>query len=237
MTNKSAKKTILLIDDDDDIVQTIKANLLVDGYNVITASSGQEGITMAKQTPPHLVLLDLNLPDLDGVAVCEVLRKEFDFPIIMLTARDTLSDKVLGFKSGADDYIIKPFEFLELSARITALFNRVDRLEIQYEQQFNDLEINFRTRQVTIKNKLIKLTKTEFELLVLLTSNNNKALSREFIEKQIWKDSDLYSNSRALDVHIQRLRKKIEPAPDSPEYIVTIPGVGYKFNVTNSLHL
>ena len=230
MTNGLTKKTILLIDDDDDIVQTIKANLLVDGYNVITASSGQEGITMAKQTPPHLILLDLNLPDLDGVAVCEVLRKEFDFPIIMLTARDTLSDKVLGFKSGADDYIIKPFDFLELSARITALFNRVDRIAIQYEQSFNDLEINFRTRQVTIKNKLIKLTKTEFELLVLLTSHNDKALSREFIEKQIWKDSELYSNSRALDVHIQRLRKKIEHTPDSPEYIVTIPGVGYKFD-------
>ena len=237
MTNKSTKKIILIIDDDADIVQTIKANLLVDGYNVITAFSGQEGITMAKQAPPHLILLDLNLPDLDGVAVCEVLRKEFDFPIIMLTARDTLSDKVLGFKSGADDYIIKPFEFLELSARITALFNRVDRLAIQYEQQFSDLEINFRTRQVTIKKKLIKLTKTEFELLVLLTSHNDKALSREFIEKQIWKDSELYSNSRALDVHIQRLRKKIEHTPDSPEYIVTIPGVGYKFNVTNSLHL
>ena len=230
MTNKPTKKTILLIDDDDDIVQTIKANLLVDGYNVITASSGQAGITLAKQTPPHLVLLDLNLPDLDGIAVCEVLRKEFDFPIIMLTARDTLSDKVLGFKSGADDYIIKPFEFLELSARITALFNRVDRVDIQYEQQFGDLEINFRTRQVTIKNKLIKLTKTEFELLVLLTSHNDKALSREFIEKQIWKDSALYANSRALDVHIQRLRKKIEHTPDSPEYIVTIPGVGYKFD-------
>ncbi|MCK5350729.1 MAG: response regulator transcription factor [Desulfobacula sp.] len=237
MTNELTKKTILLIDDDDDIVQTIKANLLVDGYSVITASSGQAGITLAKQTPPHLVLLDLNLPDLDGVAVCEVLRKEFDFPIIMLTARDTLSDKVLGFKSGADDYIIKPFDFLELSARITALFNRVDRIAIQYEQSFNDLEINFRTRQVTIKNKLIKLTKTEFELLVLLTSHNDKALSREFIEKQIWKDSELYSNSRALDVHIQRLRKKIEHTPDSPEYIVTIPGVGYKFNVTNSLHV
>ncbi|MCK5096455.1 MAG: response regulator transcription factor [Desulfobacteraceae bacterium] len=237
MTNNSIKKTILLIDDDDDIVQTIKANLLVDGYNVITAFSGQEGIAMAKQTPPHLILLDLNLPDLDGIAVCEVLRKEFDFPIIMLTARDTLSDKVLGFKSGADDYIIKPFEFLELSARLTALFNRVDRVDIQYEQQFNDLGINFRTRQVTIKNKLIKLTKTEFELLVLFTSHKDKALSREFIEKQIWKDSELYANSRALDVHIQRLRKKIEHTPDSPEYIVTIPGVGYKFNVTNSLHL
>ena len=232
MTNKSAKKTILLVDDDEDIVQTIKSNLLIDGYNVITASTGQEGIAMTKKTLPHLVLLDLNLPDLDGIAVCEILRKEHDFPIIMLTARDTLSDKVLGLKSGADDYIVKPFDFLELSARITALFNRVDRISVQYKQQINDLEINFRTRQVTLKNNLIKLTKTEFELLALFVSNYDKALSREFIEKQIWKDSELYSNSRALDVHIQRLRKKIERAPDSPEYIITIPGIGYKFNVT-----
>jgi two-component system alkaline phosphatase synthesis response regulator PhoP/OmpR family response regulator RpaB len=232
MTNKSIGKTILLVDDDEDIVHTIKSNLLIDGYNVITASTGQEGIAITKKTPPHLVLLDLNLPDLDGIAVCEILRKEYDFPIIMLTARDTLSDKVLGLKSGADDYIVKPFDFLELSARITAIFNRVDRISIQCKQHLNDLEINFRTRQVTLKNNLIKLTKTEFELLALFASNNNKALTREFIEKQIWKDSELYSNSRALDVHIQRLRKKIEKTPDSPAYIVTIPGVGYKFNVT-----
>ncbi len=229
---KKNEKTILLVDDDEDIVHTIKSNLLIDGYNVITAFTGREGIAIVKKTIVHLVLLDLNLPDIDGIAVCEILRKEYDFPIIMLTARDTLPDKVLGLKSGADDYIVKPFDFLELSARITALFNRVDRISVQYRQQLNDLEINFRTRQVTLKNKLVKLTKTEFELLALFVSHNNKALSREFIEKQIWKDSKLYSNSRALDVHIQRLRKKIEQTPDSPEYIVTIPGVGYKFDVT-----
>ncbi len=232
MTKKPFKKIILLIDDDEDIVHTIKSNLLIDGYDVVVAYSGLEGMAIAKNTPPHLVLLDLNLPDLDGIGVCENLRKEYDFPIIMLTARDTVFDKVLGLKSGADDYIVKPFDYLELSARITAIFNRVDRISVQYKQQLNDLEINFRTRQVTLKNNSIKLTKTEFELLALFASNNDKALPREFIEKQIWKDSELYSNSRALDVHIQRLRKKIEQAPNSPEYIVTIPGVGYKFNVT-----
>jgi two-component system alkaline phosphatase synthesis response regulator PhoP/OmpR family response regulator RpaB len=232
MKNNSSQKTILIVDDDEDIVHTIKSNLIIDGYDVVTASTGQDGMDIIRENPPHLVLLDLNLPDIDGIAVCEIMRKKHDFPIIMLTARDTLSDKVLGLKSGADDYIVKPFDFLELSARITALFNRVDRISVQYKQQLNDLEINFRTRQVSLKNNLIKLTKTEFELIALFVSHSDEALSREFIEKQIWKDSKLYSNSRALDVHIQRLRKKIEPAPDSPEYIVTIPGVGYKFNVT-----
>ncbi len=230
MRDKSTQKTILLIDDDKDIVQTIQGNLVIDGYNVISAFTGQDGIYMAENTNPDLVLLDLNLPDLDGVAVCEILRKKFNFPIIMLTARDALSDKVLGLKSGADDYIVKPFDFLELSARIVAIFNRIERTVVHNKQQFGDLEINFRTRQVSIKNNDIKLTKTEFGLLELFAAYSGKALSRGFIEKTIWQDSQLYSNSRALDVHIQRLRKKIEQKSDNPKYIITIPGIGYKFN-------
>ena len=230
MIDKSLQKTILLIDDDKDIVQTIQGNLVIDGYNVISAFTGQDGIYMAEKSNPDLVLLDLNLPDLDGVAVCEILRKKFNFPIIMLTARDALSDKVLGLKSGADDYIVKPFDFLELSARIVAIFNRIERTVVHNQQQFGDLAINFRTRQVSIKSNEIKLTKTEFGLLELFAAYSGKALSRKFIEKAIWQDSQLYSNSRALDVHIQRLRKKIEQKSDHPKYIVTIPGIGYKFN-------
>ena len=230
MTDKFDQKTILLIDDDKDIVQTIQGNLVIDGYNVISAFTGQDGISMAENTNPDLVLLDLNLPDLDGVAVCEILRKKFSFPIIMLTARDALSDKVLGLKSGADDYIVKPFDFLELSARIVAIFNRIERTIVQGKQQFGDLEINLRTRQVFMDSSAIKLTKTEFGLLELFITYPGKALTRKFIEKQIWPDSQLYSNSRALDVHIQRLRKKIKT--NHPDYIVTIPGIGYKFNAT-----
>jgi DNA-binding response OmpR family regulator len=233
LTNKSNQKTILLIDDDKDIVQTIQGNLVIDGYNVISAFTGQDGITMAERKNPDLVLLDLNLPDLDGVAVCKILRNKFNFPIIMLTARDGLSDKVLGLKTGADDYIVKPFDFLELSARITAIFNRIERTIVQNKQQFGDLEINFRTRQVLINSSMIKLTKTEFGLLELFVTYPGKALTRKFIEKQIWPDSKLYSNSRALDVHIQRLRKKIKAKSDHSEYIVTIPGIGYKFNTEN----
>ncbi len=233
MTNKSNQKTILLIDDDKDIVQTIQGNLVIDGYNVISSFTGKDGITMAERKNPDLVLLDLNLPDLDGVAVCKILRNKFNFPIIMLTARDGLSDKVLGLKTGADDYIVKPFDFLELSARITAIFNRIERTIVQNKQQFRDLEINFRTRQVLINSSTIKLTKTEFGLLELFVTYPGKALTRKFIEKQIWPDSQLYSHSRALDVHIQRLRKKIKAKSDHPEYIVTIPGIGYKFNTKN----
>jgi DNA-binding response OmpR family regulator len=226
----SPDKTILIIDDDKDIIQTIKGNLSLDGYKVIYSCLGRQGIEMAQTQQPDLILLDLNLPDMDGISICEILRKSFDFPIIMLTARDTLSDKVLGLKSGADDYIVKPFEYLELSARITAIFNRVDRSLVQEKQQFKDLEINYRTRQVLIRGQIVKLTKTEFQLLELFVSNPDKSLTREFIEKQIWWESQLYSQSRALDVHIQRLRKKIEQTPETPSVIVTISGVGYKFN-------
>jgi DNA-binding response OmpR family regulator len=226
----AANKTILIIDDDKDIVQTIKGNLKLDGYQVICAFQGREGIEMVETRRPDLVLLDLTLPDMDGIMVCEILRKSHDIPIIMLTARDTLSDKVLGLKSGADDYIVKPFEYLELSARITALFNRFDRSMVQERQSVQNLEINHKTRQVVINDAPIKLTKTEFQLLQLFISHPGQTLSREFIEKQIWWDSQLYSNSRALDVHIQRLRKKIETNPETPELIVTVTGVGYKFN-------
>jgi len=126
--------------------------------------------------------------------------------------------------------IVKPFESLELSARITAIFNRIDRSLVQKKQTFNNIEINYIKRQVTIRDEIVKLTKTEFQLLELLVSHPNKSLSREFIEKQIWWDSQLYSHSRALDVHIQRLRKKIEEQPENPTLIITISGVGYKFN-------
>lgn len=223
-------KTILIIDDDKDIVQTIKGNLTLDGYEVISSYLGREGIEMAKTGQPDLILLDLNLPDMDGILICEILRKSFDVPIIMLTARDTLSDKVLGLKSGADDYIVKPFEYLELSARITAIFSRFDRSLVKEKQAFGHLEINYKKRQVSIRGQIVKLTKTEFQLLELFVSHPDKSLSRDFIEKQIWWDSQLYSHSRALDVHIQRLRKKIEQTPERPDLIVTITGVGYKFN-------
>jgi len=221
--------TILVVDDDKDIVQTVKGNLELDGYQVLTAFDGRTGLHIAKTSRPDLIILDLNLPDIDGIKACQIIRREFDFPIIMLTARDGISDKVLGLECGADDYIVKPFNFLELSARIKSIFKRVERSLVNDQYDLKALSVNFKSRTVSVQGKSVKLTKTEFELLELFVSYPDEALSREFIQEQIWRDSQLYQTSRAVDVHVQRLRKKIEPELENPEYIITVAGIGYKF--------
>ncbi|MBL7226015.1 MAG: response regulator transcription factor [Desulfobacteraceae bacterium] len=221
--------TILVVDDDKDIVETIKGNLELDGYEVLSAFDGRSGVDMAKRCRPDLIILDLNLPDIDGIKACQIIRREFDFPIIMLTARDGVSDTVLGLECGADDYMVKPFNFLELSARIKAIFKRVERNLVKDHYELRELSIDFKSRKVSARGEEIKLTKTEFALLELFVSYPDEVLSREFITNQIWRDSELYQHSRALDVHVQRLRKKIESDIENPQYIVTVAGVGYKF--------
>ncbi len=232
MTNiaQRSKKKILVVDDDKDIVKTIKGNLELDGYAVLYAHDGRSGLHMAKTGRPDLIILDLNLPDIDGIKACEIIRREFDVPIIMLTARDGISDKVLGLERGADDYMVKPFNFLELSARIKSIFKRVERSLVKEQHEFRDLIINFKSLSISIRGRTVKLTKTEFALLELFAAYPDEVLSREFIQQQIWRDSQLYQTSRAVDVHVQRLRKKIESNLEKPEYIVTVAGVGYKFN-------
>jgi len=229
MSGPRPKYRILVVDDDKDIVQTIKGNLELDGYEVLAAFNGRTGLHIAKTTRPDLIILDLTLPDIDGIKTCQIIRREFDFPIIMLTARDGVADKVLGLECGADDYIVKPFNFLELSARIKSILKRVERSLVNDQYEFKDLSINFKSKTITARNETVKLTKTEFELLSLFISYPGEVLSREFIQQQIWRDSQLYQTSRAVDVHVQRLRKKIEAEVDKPEYLVTVAGVGYKF--------
>ncbi len=226
---KKSKLRILVVDDDKDIVQTLKGNLELDGYEVLSALDGRTGLHIARTIRPDLIILDLTLPDIDGIKTCQIIRREFDFPIIMLTARDGVADKVLGLECGADDYMVKPFNFLELSARIKSIFKRVERSLVKDQYEFKELAINFKSKTITVRNKRVKLTKTEFELLELFVSYPDEVLSREFIQQQIWRDSQLYQTSRAVDVHVQRLRKKIEAEVDQPEYLVTVAGVGYKF--------
>ncbi len=230
MTDETSKarRTILVVDDDKDIVQTIKGNLELDSYNVLTAFDGRTCLHIARTERPDLIILDLSLPDIDGIKACEIMRREFDFPIIMLTARDGLSDKVLGLECGADDYMVKPFNFLELSARIKSLFKRVDRSVVKSLHELKDLSIDFKSRSISVRGESIRLTKTEFQLLELFVSHPDEVLSRDFIQKQIWQDSQLYQHSRAVDVHVQRLRKKIESDLENPEYIITVAGVGYR---------
>lgn len=225
---------ILIIDDDRDIVQTLRGNLLLDGYQIITAFDGRSGLKLAAARRPDLIILDLNLPDIDGIKACEVIRREFDFPILMLSARDGVSDKVLGLQCGADDYMVKPFDYLELSARIQAILQRVARTVVRDRQRFDRLTIHYNPRAVHVDDIPVKLTQTEFELLTLFAAHPAETLSREFIQRQIWSDSQHYSHSRALDVHVQRLRKKIEPTPEFPRYIQTVTGVGYRFTATDS---
>jgi DNA-binding response OmpR family regulator len=229
MPSPIAKYRILVVDDDKDIVQTIKGNLELDGYEVLTASDGHSCLQMAREHRPDLIILDLNLPDIDGIKACQIMRREYDFPIIMLTAREGVSDKVLGLECGADDYIVKPFNSLELSARIKSILKRVERSLVNDRYEFKDLSINFKAKTIAVRNETVKLTRTEFELLSLFVSYPGEVLSRVFIQQQIWRDSQLYQTSRAVDVHVQRLRKKIEAEVENPEYLVTVAGVGYKF--------
>ncbi|MBT3258042.1 MAG: response regulator transcription factor [Deltaproteobacteria bacterium] len=229
--NETDHSVILVVDDDEDIVQTLKGNLELDGHEVLCAYNGRSGVEMTEKHRPALIILDLNLPDIDGVKACKTIRNSFDFPIIMLTARDGVSDKVLGLECGADDYMIKPFHYLELSARIKAILRRVDKKPASPSLVNGGLCIDLKSRTVTLEGRIIKLTRTEFKLLELFSSHPNEVLSRDFITQQIWRDSQLYHNSRAVDVHVQRLRKKLEPDIEHPSVIVTVAGVGYKLEM------
>ncbi len=225
-----ASKKILVIEDDADILTILKDQLELDGYDVACASSGEEGYALFKQFQPDLIILDLNLPDYDGINICKKIRLSSDVPIIMLTARDGLSDKIRGFEHGADDYIVKPFEYLELAARIRACLKRRQITATpKSELAFGPLVINSAKRTVKLNGKPVRLTKKEYDLLELFTTHAGEILKREYICRQLWPDNEIYPWSRALDVHIRRLRKKIEPDPDNPRFILTHPGVGYRF--------
>ncbi|WP_457572032.1 response regulator transcription factor [Desulfovulcanus sp.] len=226
------KPTILIIEDDKDILTILRDQLVMDNFKVLEATSGEEGARLFKQLRPDLIILDLNLPDIDGVKICQNLRRISDVPIIILTARESLADKIRGLNCGADDYIVKPFEYLELAARIRACLRRSSSKECGKEKCcFGELELWLNTREVFLQGKAVHLTKKEFDLLELLVSYAGEVLSREFICSQIWPNDEVYSWSRALDVHIRRLRKKIEPDPQNPKFIITHPGVGYRFAV------
>ena len=223
------KKKLLAIDDDLDILRVLKANLGLYGYEPLLAGTWTEAQAVLKDELPNLVILDLTLPDGDGIEICRGLKRLYPkLPIIMLTAKDRLSDKVLGLESGADDYLVKPFETLELMARIKACLRRSEPAEDKV--QVGELIIDFKTRAVSVGGRDVELTPKEYDLLRLFVANRGEPLSRDFIRKSIWKGSHIYSWSRVIDVHIQHLRQKIEKNPLEPVHIVTVPGVGYKLS-------
>ncbi len=217
---------VLIVDDDLDILKTLKLNFELYGFEALTASSWAEGEKLLERA--NILILDVMLPDADGFEILRKIRqKKPAFPIIMLTAKDKLSDKVLGLESGADDYVVKPFETLELIARVKACLRRTQKCR-QEPIQVGELYIDFKQRIVRKKEQEIYLTPKEFAILCYLCSKNGEVVSKQELKKALWNEAEIYSWSRTIDVHIMNLRKKIEDDPSNPRHILTVPGVGYK---------
>ena len=228
MASAAAKK-ILIIEDEKDILQLVKLYLEKEGYRTITASTGTEGLDSAKQHKPDLIVLDLMLPEIDGLEVCKRLRSASEtamLPIIMLTAKAEETDQVIGLELGADDYVTKPFSPKALVARIKALMRRVERgrQETQTSYQYGKLTMDLDRHEVTVQGKDVPLTAKEFGLLEHLLRHPGRVLTREVLLNQVW-GYDYFGTTRTVDVHIRRLKQKI---PLLDEAIVSVKSLGYK---------
>jgi len=225
------QKRLLVVDDEPAIIKGLKFSLEQDGYIIEEAYDGQEAVDKFGSQDFDLVILDVMLPGLDGFQVLQRIREKSTVPVIMLTAKGEDMDKILGLEYGADDYITKPFNILELKARIKAIFRRANNAEERNKDQVikvGNMTINTANRSVTVNGKDVNLTAKEFDLLQLFASNPGKVYSREQLLETVWK-YDYLGDLRTVDVHIRRLREKIEPNPSQPEYIFTKWGVGYYF--------
>ncbi len=227
------KEKILVVDDEKDIVKMLDYNLKKEGFRTVSANNGEDALDLAKKEHPDLIILDLMLPQIDGLEVCKILKKESKtsaIPIIMLTAKTHESDKVVGLELGADDYVTKPFSPRELIARIKAVLRRVKEKDKTPEViKIGDLIVDSSKISVSIKNKLIELTSKEFELLTALIKAKGRVLSRNYLLDSIWGfDQALEIQTRTVDVHIRSLRKKLK---SEASHIVTVKNYGYRFKV------
>jgi DNA-binding response OmpR family regulator len=222
--------TILVVDDDKKTVDLIRLYLEKEHYQVLVAYDGQAALEISRQKKPSLIILDWMLPKIDGPAVCRILRSEGSTPIIMLTARSTEEEKLLGLDLGADDYVTKPFSPKELVARVRVVLRRVVQQEEHDHQPqlcLGDLVIDFRAHEVRLKGELVGLTPKEFKLLETLANEPGRAFSRSELVNRVF-GMDYEGLDRTIDVHVMNLRKKIEAHPDQPVYLQTVYGVGYK---------
>lgn len=230
-----AAKKILVVDDDYKIVELVKLYLNRDGYTVLTAYDGIEALRLARESHPDLIVLDIMLPGMDGLEICRTLRAESSVPIILLTAKTTEQDRIVGLDLGADDYVTKPFSPKELAARVRAVFRRTPDESLQLgpsELKYGDLTVNFPKHEVCILGKSIELTPVEFKLLGVLIREPNRVFSRsQLIERVLGFDFDGFD--RTIDVHILNLRRKLEPDAGRPKFIKTVYGAGYKFHGGN----
>ena len=229
------KDTVLVIEDDRASMDLVLAALSREGYNVIEATTGEEGVEQCERHQPDLVLLDVILPGIDGLEVCRRLRSKSDVPIIMVSVRDEEVDKVVGLELGADDYITKPFGARELAARVRAMLRRTVLTEKAAAQQreldYPDLHLDLPTRSVVVQGDALRLTPKEFDLLFFLASQPKRVFSRGEIVEAVWGYRPIGNDLRTVDTHIKRLRHKLEESYDVPWALVTVWGVGYKFEL------
>ena len=224
-------KRILLVDDEPLIIKGLKYTLEQEGYETMSAMDGEEALSLFFSGSFDLILLDVMLPKLDGIQVCQRIRESSNVPIIMLTAKGEDMDKILGLEYGADDYMTKPFNILEVKARIKTILRRAGQPSLGENKnviRVRDLEVNIVNRSVTLGGKEVRLTAKEFDLLQLFINNRGKVFSREAMLETVWK-YDYMGDARTVDVHIRRLREKIERNTSQPEFIFTKWGVGYYF--------
>ena len=229
-----ANEKILVVDDDKNICELLRLYLVKEGYSVTMAHDGESALTDFDKLHPDLVLLDVMMPVMDGWEVCRKIRAKDNTPIIMLTAKGDDMDKIMGLEYGADDYITKPFNILEVKARIKAILRRNSKASAKTEAssriETGDMRMDCDSRSLFIHDKEVYLTAKEFDLLELLVLNPNKVYSRETLLNTIW-GYDYPGDARTVDVHVRRLREKIEENPSEPKYVHTKWGVGYYFNV------
>lgn len=223
---------ICVVDDEDLLVKGIRFNLKNEGYEVVTGSNGLEAVDLARNERPDLMVLDVMMPEMDGLTACTKIREFSQVPIILLTAKTDDLDKLMGFDVGADDYLTKPFNILELKARIRALLRRSGSTQEQAETAnrltIGDISLDLDSRNAYAGGKLAELTAKEFDVIEFLMRNANRVYSREALLDTIWA-LEYRSDIRTVDVHIRRLREKLEKDPAKPQYILTKWGVGYYF--------
>lgn len=222
--------SILLVDDDQLLLDAARFSLGRAGYDVLTATQSAAALALARQHPPDLAILDIGLPDSDGLRLCQTLQAERPLPVIFLTAHDRELDVILGFDHGADDYVTKPFSMLELIARVGAVLRRARSGQPSSVERYEagGVAVDVGKHQVLVGGKLVNLPLKEFDLLVVLISHPGEAIDRQTLVDAIWGE-DYFGDTRVLDVHIHSLRELIEADPTLPRRIVTVRGVGYKF--------
>jgi DNA-binding response OmpR family regulator len=229
-----AREKILLIDDEVEITDLIKKYLQKEEYTVHIARSAQEALEQIAAENPDLIILDIMLPDIDGIELCLEIRKQSNAPVLFLSCKSEEIDKVMALSVGGDDYMIKPFLPGELIARVKAHLrrNRLIMNTVQQDQviQYPGIEVNTDTHEVIVNNELVNLSNKEFEILSILIKNPKRIYSMEQLFQMVWKMESFEGDARTIMVYISNLRKKIEPDPSNPRYIVNVRGVGYKFN-------